>query len=143
MAFATELTVRFGDCDRAGIAYYPVIFHYCHVAFEEFFERGVGIPYPTLVNERHLGFPMGHIDASFESPFQYGMKVTVRVEVLKVGTKSTQWRYTFFDRDRRTRLARCVADTVAVDMRKFTSTAVPDDLRSAFARCGAPESDAV
>lgn len=141
MAFRTELTVRFGDCDRAGIAYYPVIFHYCHVAFEEFFERGVGIPYPSLVTDRHLGFPMGHVDATFESPFQYGMKVIALVEVLKVGTKSTQWRYTFSDRATGRRLARCVADTVAVDMRTFTSTAVPDDVRAAFARCGAPESE--
>ncbi|MBK6941800.1 MAG: acyl-CoA thioesterase [Planctomycetes bacterium] len=141
MAYRTELTVRFGDCDKAGIAYYPVIFHYCHVAFEEFFEHCVGIAYPTLVNDRHLGFPMGHVDATFESPFQYGMKVTARVEVLKVGTKSTRWRYAFFDRASGTLLARIVADTVAVDMRSFTSTAIPDDVRSAFLRCGAPETD--
>jgi 4-hydroxybenzoyl-CoA thioesterase len=140
MAFTTELTVRFGDCDRAGIAYYPVIFHYCHVAFEEFFERGVGTPYPSIVNDRHLGFPMGHIDANFDSPFQYGMKVSVEVAVLKVGNASTRWQYTFTDGATGTRLARCVADTIAVDMRTFTSTAIPADLREAFLRCGAPAS---
>jgi hypothetical protein len=34
MPFATDITIRFGDCDHAGLFYYPVIFHYLQVAIE-------------------------------------------------------------------------------------------------------------
>lgn len=37
MPFSTRITVRFGDADPAGLVYYPVLFHYCHAAMEEFF----------------------------------------------------------------------------------------------------------
>jgi acyl-CoA thioesterase FadM len=37
MAFRSQLIIRFGDIDRAGIVYYPRFLHYFHVALEEFF----------------------------------------------------------------------------------------------------------
>jgi len=37
MAFRSQLKIRFGDIDRAGIVYYPRFMHYFHVALEEFF----------------------------------------------------------------------------------------------------------
>ena len=37
MAFRSQLKIRFGDIDRAGIVHYPRFMHYFHVALEEFF----------------------------------------------------------------------------------------------------------
>jgi len=37
MSFSTRITVRFGDTDPAGLVYYRNIFHYFHIALEEFF----------------------------------------------------------------------------------------------------------
>jgi len=37
MTFRSQLKIRFGDIDRAGIVYFPRFMHYFHVALEEFF----------------------------------------------------------------------------------------------------------
>jgi YbgC/YbaW family acyl-CoA thioester hydrolase len=128
--FSTTLKVRFGDVDRAGIAYYPVIFHYCHVAFEEYFEHHVGIPYPRVLEERRLGFPTVKVETSFERPFRYGATVRVEVAVESVGRSSVTWRYAFHDTADGALLARSVHTTVAVNMDDFTPRPVPDDLRA-------------
>lgn len=133
MTFETRIPVRFGDVDRAGIVYYPVVLHYCHVAFEEFFAEHVGIPYPRLIDERHIGFPTVALSTSFEHPFQYGMTVLARVAVLDVGRSSTRWEYRFFDKGG-TLLASSVNTTAAVDMRTFKTVPIPDDLRAALLR---------
>ena len=43
MAFRSQLKIRFGDIDRAGIVYYPRFMHYFHVALEEFFAGKLGM----------------------------------------------------------------------------------------------------
>jgi 4-hydroxybenzoyl-CoA thioesterase len=45
MAFRSQLKIRFGDIDRAGIVYYPRFLQYFHVALEEFFADELGIEY--------------------------------------------------------------------------------------------------
>ena len=35
MPFTSIQKIRFDDVDGAGIVYYPTLFHYCHVAFEQ------------------------------------------------------------------------------------------------------------
>jgi len=130
VSFETTFKVRFGDTDQAGIAYYPIVLHYCHVAFEEYFEHHVGTPYHVLVGERHLGFPTVSLETEFKSPFVYGAVVTARVTVEKVGTSSVVWTFEFHDAERL--LATSRNTTVAVDMRTFEKLPVPDDLRAAF-----------
>ena len=49
MAFRSQLKIRFGDIDRAGIVYYPRFMHYFHVALEEFFASELGIGYHVVV----------------------------------------------------------------------------------------------
>lgn len=139
MPFVTHVKVRFGDVDRAGIVYYPVVLHYCHVVFEEFFEGHVGIPYPKLLEERRLGFPTVRLETSFEAPFRYGRTVLARLRIETVCDSSTVWSYSFHeaaghDTAGDVLLARSRNTTVAVDMDTFRPVAVPDDLRASFAR---------
>ena len=63
MPFSAPITVRFGDCDPAGLVYYPVLFHYCHAAMEEFFAARCGKPYARLTQEERLGFPTVNVRA--------------------------------------------------------------------------------
>ncbi len=53
MAFRTTARVRFGDVDRAGIAYYPHVFRWFDVAAEELF-RAAGLPWGTLFPEASI-----------------------------------------------------------------------------------------
>ncbi len=130
--FETRFKIRFGEVDQAGIAYYPNVLHYCHVVFEEFFEHRVGTHYQRIVGDRHLGFPMVSLETTFHAPFRYGLEVRATLAVTRVGGKSTDWAYDFFDAEDGTHLASSRNTTVAVDMRTFASRPVPDDLRAAF-----------
>lgn len=132
--FETVQTLRFGDVDRAGIAFYPSILGYCHVAFEEFFGKALKMPYPRLFEDRHIGFPTVHLQAEFREALHYGDRFRIRVEVLRVGNRSVQWRYSFF-RGRSARAAAQVTSvTAVVDTRRFKSVRIPSALRAALTK---------
>jgi 4-hydroxybenzoyl-CoA thioesterase len=79
--FATNIKVRFSDVDRAGIAYYPRVIHWLHVAFEEFFEQYCGVPYATVLEKENLGFPAVDLKTEFVRPCRFGEVLTVLVSL--------------------------------------------------------------
>src|SRR5215510_6545067 len=93
MAYTTKIKVRFGDIDRAGIAYYPNLYHYCHVAFEEFFEEYIGKPYPRLIEEHHIGFPTVRVESYFRRPIKYGDTLQIAVGVARLGESSVTFEF--------------------------------------------------
>ncbi|HKG12343.1 MAG TPA: acyl-CoA thioesterase, partial [Pyrinomonadaceae bacterium] len=93
MPFSTLITVRFGDCDPAGLVYYPVLFHYCHAAMEEFFAARCGVSYARVLSERRLGFPTVNVRAEFFAPFVYGDEASVEVWASRVGRTSVTFEY--------------------------------------------------
>jgi YbgC/YbaW family acyl-CoA thioester hydrolase len=127
--FTTTILVRFGDLDPAGIAYYPNLVNFLHVAFEDFFVGHVGRPYPEVYREG-IAFPTVHVEMEFLSPVRYGDHVDVAVTVEQVGRSSVQLRYEGAVRGHPVFRARNTA--VTVDMKTFTSTPVPDWLRARF-----------
>src|ERR1044071_6494609 len=133
MPFSTHITVRFGDCDPAGLVYYPVLFHYCHAAMEEFLAARCGKPYARLMGEDRVGCPTVNVRAEFVAPLVYGDEVEVEVWASAVGHTSVTFEY---------RLRRasdgvlCAAAThVQVSMSLDGRRPVPltDELRRAFA----------
>jgi len=131
MAFRTRLEVRFGDIDHAGIVYYPRFVHYFHVALEEFFAGALGRPYHRFLDEDRVGLPTVHLEIDFRSPLRFGDEIAIEVRVLDVGRSSVRWRYTVFKADG-TLAAEAQIVTVALDMDRFSTTPVPQWLRSAL-----------
>ena len=86
--FSHRITVRFGDTDPAGLVYYPNIFHYLHVAMEEFFAARCKITYHRLVSEQRIGFPTVNAETEFQRPFVYGDAIEVVIAVAKIGHSS-------------------------------------------------------
>jgi 4-hydroxybenzoyl-CoA thioesterase len=108
MAFRSQLKIRFGDIDHAGIVYYPRFLHYFHVALEEFFGQELEIDYPVLIDEHHLGLPTVHLETDFSRPLRYG-------RVFKQGENEP-----------------CIEGhnvTVCLDMDTFKKRDIPDWLR--------------
>jgi 4-hydroxybenzoyl-CoA thioesterase len=93
--FVTQLDVRFGDVDPAGIAYYPRIFEFVHQATEALWDVHVGRRYFYLLSEEKLGFPLVHSEVEFEHPLRFGDRPIVKVTVFKLGTSSIGLRYVF------------------------------------------------
>ena len=134
MPFVTEVPVRFGDTDQAGIVYYPRLLHLLHIAFEELIAEVVGLPYAELMAKRNTGFPTVHMECEFTAPLRYGEVLAVATTVPEVGRTSARFEHVVTvdgDGDRR---AWASIKRVAVDMRTLRPVPVPDDVRAAFAR---------
>jgi len=126
VAFSTSILVRFSDLDPAGIAYYPNLVNFLHVAFEDFFAGFVGRPYPEVFKEG-LGFPTVKLEMEYLSPIHYGDRVAVKVVVEHVGRSSVRFRYEGQVDDYPVFIARNTA--VVVDMREFRPISIPSPLR--------------
>lgn len=126
-AFSTTILVRFCDLDPAGIAYYPNLVNYLHVAFEDFFAGFIGRPYPDVFREG-LGFPTAKVEMEYLSPVHYGERVSVAVAVEHLGRSSVRFRYEGSVDGRPVFLARNTA--VVVDMRAFRPIPIPEQLRN-------------
>jgi 4-hydroxybenzoyl-CoA thioesterase len=138
MAYRTTITVRFGDVDKAGIVYYPVIFHYLHVAQEDFFAEYVGVPYHKLIEEERLGFPTLSDSTRFYKPLKYGDSIEVVVHISKVGNSSVTFEFGVYHKESRELLAHSSETKVAVNMDSWEKVAIPDKYRDKFERCKAP-----
>jgi len=85
--------VRFGDCDPAGIVYFPRFFHFFHEAMETWFDEHLGQSYADVVVGRRLGFPSVHTEADFRIPTRFGEVVQVRLRVEDIGRSSLRLGY--------------------------------------------------
>jgi 4-hydroxybenzoyl-CoA thioesterase len=90
--FTTTVPVRFGDVDPAGIAYYPRLINFLHVALEEFFAGRVGKPYASAIEEGLL-LPTARLEIDFVSPARFGDQLVISVTVEHVGRTSIRMRY--------------------------------------------------
>ena len=132
MPFSTRITVRFGDCDPAGLVYYPVLFHYCHAAMEEFFAARCGTSYARLMADERLGFPTVNARAEFFAPLVYGDEAEVEVFVSRVGRSSATFEYTLRRAADGVVCARATLVQAATDLDALRAVPVPDKYRAAF-----------
>lgn len=132
MNFEVPAKIRFGDVDKAGIAYYPRIFNMCHVAFEEMWERFIGRSYDRMILEDKIGMPIVHVNADFISPLQYGAEISIRVSVVRIGKSSVEFQFDFFKTTSRNHLARINITNAMVNMESFKSVEIPPKYRTFF-----------
>ena len=132
MSFSTRIKVRFGDTDPAGLVYYPNLFHYFHVAMEEFFAARCGISYQRLMADERIGFPTVNVRAEFLVPLVYGDEVEVEVSVSRVGRSSAVFEYGLRRASDGTFCARATLVQVAINLNTRRSIPIPEQYRRAF-----------
>jgi 4-hydroxybenzoyl-CoA thioesterase len=134
MPFSTRIRVRFGDCDPAGLVYYPVIFHYCHVAMEEFFAERCGVAYHKLMADERIGFPTVNTRAEFFVPLVYGDEAEVEVMVSRVGQSSATFEYSIRRGRDGALCARSTNVHVSMNLDTRRPLPIPERYRLAFAK---------
>jgi 4-hydroxybenzoyl-CoA thioesterase len=74
----TEFTVEFGDCDPAGVVWYPNFFGWMDSASRHFF-RAAGLPpwHELERTEGIIGTPLVEASARFVRPATYGDRIAV------------------------------------------------------------------
>ena len=132
MSFFTRIKVRFGDSDPAGLVYYPVIFHYCHVAMEEFFAERCRISYAKLMMDERIGFPTVNAQAEFFVPLVYGDEAEVEVLVKSVGRSSLTFEYSIRRASDNTLCARSTQVHVCMNLDTRRAVQIPNKYRVVF-----------
>lgn len=84
--FVHRRTVRFGECDPAGVVYYPVFFHWFHELMEVWFEEGLGWSYAECIQEQ--GFPAKETKAEFLRPCAVGEEVELKMSLGHLSSRS-------------------------------------------------------
>jgi 4-hydroxybenzoyl-CoA thioesterase len=82
------LRVGFGDCDPAGIVYFPRFFGFFHEAMESWFDDSLGLSYASFIVEHKLGFPAVHSEADFKQPCFFGERLNIELRVTALGRRS-------------------------------------------------------
>lgn len=93
--FISQIEVRFGDCDPAGIMFFPRIFEFAHSVFEEFIEH-TQIGWSQWFRKGPFIVPLRHVNSDFFRPFLPGRKYQVHSYVSKLGSSSFEMTYEFF-----------------------------------------------
>jgi YbgC/YbaW family acyl-CoA thioester hydrolase len=132
MPFSTRMTVRFADVDAAGLVYYPVLFHYCHVAMEEFFAARCGIRYDRLMAEERIGFPTVNARAEFFVPLVYGDELEVEVFVSRTGRSSASFEYRLRRASDGVLCAEATLMQVSMNLDERRAVPIPEKYRRVF-----------
>lgn len=129
-SFTTQIQVRFGHVDPAGIAYFPRIFDYIHEAFEDLWTEHVGQRYHHVLVGRRIGFPLVNSDVQFKSPLRFGDRPIVRITCFHLGRSSIGLHYVYTIDDRQCVDARMT--TVCVDIDSMETMEIPAEFRPHF-----------
>ena len=89
---AVTVRVRWGDCDPAGIAYYPRFFEWMDQASHTL-AREMGISREDMLPPRLLGFPLVSAQAEFLAPALMEDTIEIRTWVTRIGRTSAGLRH--------------------------------------------------
>ena len=134
MVFEATRTVRFADCDPAGIVFFPQYLVMLNTLVEQWFDEALRIPYAQVIGERRTGLPTVRLEVDFTAISRHGEVLTQRLAVEKLGRSSLQLRIEFFgglggNSELRLR-ARQVLVCTSLDSHR--AMALPDDMRAAM-----------
>ena len=130
-----KIRVEWGDCDPAGIVYYPRYFAYFDNCTAALFEAA-GLPkHEMLKTYRIVGIPMVDTRARFLAPSQFGDDVIVESSISKWGRSSFDVQHKLFKGD--ILAVECLETRVwAVrsrsDAEKIEGQPIPDEVMAKF-----------
>jgi len=89
----SEVKVRWGDVDWAGIVFYPRFYEWFDLACDSLFDA-LGLPWPTLFPRYEIvGVPIVEAGARFSSPARYGDTLVLRAVVAWVKERTFRMEY--------------------------------------------------
>ena len=139
MSFHARRTVRFADCDLAGIVYFPQYLVMSNTLVEQWFDEGLGVPYAEFLGRRRMGLPIVRLECDFTAVSRHGDELDLRLGVKKLGRSSLMLAFEFSGGGE-LRL-RSLQTLVCTSLATHRPQALPDDLREAVLRYIEPETN--
>jgi 4-hydroxybenzoyl-CoA thioesterase len=134
-AFSATRTVRFSDCDPAGIVFFPQYLVMLNGVVEQWFDDALGLPYAGLVGTRRLGLPTVRLEVDFTAISRHGDSLRWEVAVAHLGRSSFTLLHDVVGADGTRLRARQVLVCTSLDTHR--PQALPDDVRAAVQAYGA------
>jgi YbgC/YbaW family acyl-CoA thioester hydrolase len=92
MSSTSENLIAWGDCDGAGIIYYPKYFYFMDVAFQALL-RKAGFNHHIIYEQFGARTPIVQADAKFIAPASFEDRLAVDAKIVHWGTKSFRVSY--------------------------------------------------
>ena len=142
MSFASRQTIRFSDCDSAGIVFFGNYYHLAHAAFEDLVIH-MGFKFDEWFNNSKWGVPLRHSQCTYHRPLRAGEACAVRIYPTKLSESAMVMNYRLEvagELRAEVELVHVFAELTPEGMRKIK---MPSHVRSALEtyqrECGTPE----
>src|SRR5882724_13506238 len=83
-AYRKQILVRFGDCDAAGIVFYPRYLEMFNGLVENWFRDELQFSFTEIVTNRGWGLPTVHLDVDFVAPSRFDETLSATLTVRRV-----------------------------------------------------------
>ena len=130
MKFQASRTVRFAECDPAGIVFFPQYLVMLNGVVEEWFDRGLGIPYAELIGPRRVGLPTVRLEVDFTAVSRHGETLIWQLTMERLGRSSLTIAVQVRGGDELRLKARQVL--VCTSLLTHQPQALPEDVRTAL-----------
>jgi 4-hydroxybenzoyl-CoA thioesterase len=127
--FRRQVLVRFGDCDPAGIVFYPRYFEMFNNLVEDWHREALQFSFTEIVTTRSWGLPTVHLEADFVAPTRFGEVLSASLSVGEIGTTSVSLDILLQAPDGADRVRGKVV-LVWIDRRVTRSIPIPDEVRA-------------
>jgi 4-hydroxybenzoyl-CoA thioesterase len=138
LSHSRQVEIEFGDCDPAGIVYFPNYFRMFDASTAYLFEAALGMKKIAWIKRYGiLGIPVVDTGARFVRPSRFGDVVTITTTVTEFRRSSFELVHQLFNADELAIEGRETRVWVARDPDdpdKIKSRAVPDEVIAAFER---------
>jgi 4-hydroxybenzoyl-CoA thioesterase len=139
--FRRQVLVRFGDCDPAGIVFYPRYFEMFNNLVEDWHREALQFSFTEIVTTRSWGLPTVHLEADFVAPTRFGEVLSASLSVREIGTTSVSLDILLQGPDGADRVRGKVV-LVWIDRRVTQSIPIPDEVRARLLAFRVPDDSA-
>jgi 4-hydroxybenzoyl-CoA thioesterase len=126
--FCKQILVRFGDCDAAGIVFYPRYLEMFNDLVEDWYRDALHFSFTEIVTTREWGLPTVRLEVDFLAPSVFGEYLCATLAVREIGTSSLTLDISFRGPDGPDRVRGKVV-LVMIDRRNLKAIPIPDDVR--------------
>ncbi len=88
MSFARDVTITFGQCDPAGIVFYPRYFEMLNATVEAFFAEALDYSFARIHIDEGCGVPTAHLAVDFSAPSRLGEVLRFTLRLVRLGRTS-------------------------------------------------------
>lgn len=132
-----EIDIEFGDCDPAGIVYFPNYYRFFDNAAARLVSVALGMNKREWTARYGIaGIPVVDIKTSFRSPSRFGDRVAIESRILKLGRSSFVVGHRLTNRDVLGVEGEETRVWIGKEGNELKPLTIPDDVRAALEAAG-------